>query len=808
MIKKLIFITLLGISFLAGSVLAAPADVFSNSNCYLWIDFDDFSSFNFDANWNDANGMTSACSSSLPSVAPEIYERYMRNLEASTANTIDAWNSQIHTVNLEADAGVFNHGARGFGTNSYNKDMVIYSDDFVGGNWTMSFWGRFDLDTIQTGASGHANTIILDWGGDDYGSADAKDTMNIRFYTNNKRFEAHGMLGSSQLTLGSSTLLGYSDNNVITDENWHFIVINFDDVNNEWAFYVDGQDVTASADTSVSSSPTHYSWHMYERNNFADVMFGHGCATFDASDAKINKCATGGYTGTPLIQADDLAFWTADFTQDDLTKFYNEGVGRRLLELSSGADDAIDLDQGLEMYYDVDGVSANTQNDMTNNGHTLTLANTPGQVTGVINYARELDGSSMYGSMYNVSRNIGAISNGFGATLAPGGSDVWAWQFWAKPDNPSSTDTVIGWYRPPQSNNNAIGVEALQCRNGEWNLFYRWEYGTGVHGDGGPSCDSGTWQHMVWVWDGINYKIYKNGELTRSFHKDNYPSWGVNPPYTSCVTGGSTADLEIGIGLGANLNCDSGAHYDYFDGSIDEVGLWYDSTDWLNHHEVECLYNDGLGYSYGAITTASDCTGTGDEGTSQTNGIVSNTGIVYHWTTGYPTGVTGSITYNNTNNLFNYTWNDTQNGADYGQLRIQIYNRTQWQTVSTQSGGSHSGSLTYNASAYVNYTMKADGFISDSSRTYVNNGLIWVDTLQIGTVGQLDGQDFGDDGVFWSAIIIGTFMLFGIWSPPVALGLGVFGLFIVSTLGILDMGGTALWSIVLMAIILMWKIRS
>ena len=104
--------------------------------------------------------------------------------------------------------------------------------------------------------------------------------------------------------------------------------------------------------------------------------------------------------------------------------------------------------------------------------------------------------------------------------------------------------------------------------------------------------------------------------------------------------------------------------------------------------------------------------------------------------------------------------------------------------------------------------MKADGFISDNSRTYVSNGLIWVDTLQIGTIGQLDGQDFGDDGVFWSAIIIGTFMLFGIWSPPVALGLGVFGLFIVSTLGILDMGGTALWSIVLMAIILMWKIRS
>jgi len=755
MIKKLLFITLLGISFLAGSVFAAQLPQVS-SECHMWYQFDETS---------QTSGFTDSCSNE----------------------------DDFESASDSRAGGVFGYG-RDNPTRLLNDDSLdIHYTTNPDTNLTVGGWFRTDL-TNGGGMFHWTDNCPNSFGSNIICNAytvSLNETGGIEFKTN--RF-------------GSGTRIQLASNDgVITDELFHHIVLVYSDDNTADAIstsriLVDGVDVTdTSSYNTFNSGDVSAIYTVSDPRNF---YIGQYCPNMEPLGSAGAPC---GGDEKYALQYDDF-FWltTTNISNSDIRNIYNAGVGRKYLELSTGIDDAINLTEGLEFYIDMDGVSASTQNDVTNNGHTVTLTNSPSQVQGVINNARDFDGSTMYGAPNNVSvqsSNPSTYTTGLGPS-----STFHAFQFWAYPNTPSSQDSLFGAYRPAQSSNNAIGVQAFQCRNSEWNLFYRWEYGTGTLGDIGPDCDANTYQHLIWSNDGFSLRLYKDGVLATSWSTDDEPSWGVNPPYFSICDG---SNQEIPYGIGTNLNCDSSAHYDYFDGSIDEIGHWTSSTDLLNHHEVQCLYNDGLGYSYTAITGTPDCsgTGTGGNGTTTSNGIVSNTGNIYFWNVGYPENITGDITYNSVTKIIDYTWNDTTGGATEGVLELYIKNGTQKQLLTTTTGGTSSGTITFNYTDYTDYGFIANGFIDDDSRTYVTNGLIWVDTLSRG-ITPLNPDDFGNDGLFWSAILIGTLMLFGIWNPPVALGLGLFGVYITSTLGIINLGATALWSIVLIAIIIMWRIRA
>ena len=812
MIKKLILITLLGISFLAGSVLAAPLPAISNANCVFYFNFDQMSTTYGDGLFYGGNANVAPLDNKCGTQDGNLMVPYRIIPVHTTGGTTTDLNwrktdgTGTTTWNMiKANAGVFDKGIY-FDTGDTNMaNFAVINNTFLGENDEMSiaFWLRVD-ETL-------AGPLFEIW---DAGIYERRTRIQAEIDSSTGRIEINSWAG----------LEAYSSNNLITDEDFHFVVITFDDTNNDWYIYLDGQDVTDVNTYNQGSAALEIdNWDLTANRlgfninrDYRDISSSAGSGYNSYSDMpQYLAYSYVTYTDGPIIQLDEISMYNVRLTQSEINQMYNDGVGRRWLELYGGTDDGIDLSDGLKLYYDMDSVSNTLQDDKTGNNYDLQLDNSPIQTTGKINYARDFDGSTQLGRPINITRNSGLIAGNFETALAPSGSTIsTAWAFWAYPNTPSSTDSLLGWYRPPRSNNNAIGVEAYQCRNGEWNLFYRWEYGTGVHGDGGPSCDANVFQHIVWVWDKENFKIYKNGILARSFHEDNVPYYGSSYPYTSCLTGSTDAAKEIEIGLGTNLNCQyphvPSSSYDFFNGIIDEVAFYYNDSDILNHHEVKCLYNSGLGYTYLAITGNPTCTGStsgSGSGTNVTDGIVTNTGNIYYWNVGYPNQVTGDITYNSVTKMINYTWYDGGAATDYGRLEVYIWNGTTKQLIHGANGGTDSGTLLFNYTAYADYSFIAHGFISDVTRTYVTNGLIWVDTLTRGST-PLNPDDFGNDGLFWSAIIIGSLMLFGIWNPPVAVGLGLFGLYITSVLGIISLGSTALWSIILMAIIVMWRIRA
>lgn len=70
-----------------------------------------------------------------------------------------------------------------------------------------------------------------------------------------------------------------------------------------------------------------------------------------------------------------------------------------------------------------------------------------------------------------------------------------------------------------------------------------------------------------------------------------------------------------------------------------------------------------------------------------------------------------------------------------------------------------------------------------------------------------DLKDFGDMGLLMGMILVIVLSMIGIWNPPVAIGLGVLGIFISSTLGLITGVGGSLMSIVIVGIVMAYKVR-
>jgi len=220
-------------------------------------------------------------------------------------------------------------------------------------------------------------------------------------------------------------------------------------------------------------------------------------------------------------------------------------------------------EENLFHYYDF---NENTSSSVTDyiHGINFNLINSPLWVNGINGSAIEFDGNSQYLS------NTSALSWDGMTSIS---ISWWQWH-----DN-SGLDGLIqhciddnDWFI--QSNYGSIRVEHKTSGYSDW--F-----------QGNTSETLNSWESYVFIFNGSESRLYKNTELI-----------GLNTNYNGYIIDSGT-NFYIGKDMCTNN------YGDYWDGKIDELGVWYNYS--LTTNEIEDIYN-GWVYDYNSPPKAGNIT--------------------------------------------------------------------------------------------------------------------------------------------------------------------------------------------------------
>lgn len=138
---------------------------------------------------------------------------------------------------------------------------------------------------------------------------------------------------------------------------------------------------------------------------------------------------------------------------------------------------------------------------------------------------------------------------------------------------PDEKFTIAFWmynYANANSDGGIISKRIFGGTQGQWEYsihsgsastalnFYAWNDGGACTAflDDDPVWTTNTWTHYVWVADGDTAKLYRDGKIM-----------GMAPRDTACQMINAGGDVAIGVGGGFGQNA-------YFDGKIDDLGIW------------------------------------------------------------------------------------------------------------------------------------------------------------------------------------------------------------------------------------------
>jgi len=158
-----------------------------------------------------------------------------------------------------------------------------------------------------------------------------------------------------------------------------------------------------------------------------------------------------------------------------------------------------------------------------------------------------------------------------------------------------------------------------------------------------------------------------------------------------------------------------------------------------------------------------------------------------------------TFSYNTTTNILKYTFVDLTGGSNFNRLQVDLlrWNETAF-TVCNKNLTATSGSILCNVSAYSGGDFTAKAYISRSPEVLVDIWKFKDASLAI----------LGEDGIFFTLIMIVTIGFVGIWNPVVGIALLAFSFFIAQIMGFTTFSlGTAI-IIVGWAIYFIWKVKS
>jgi hypothetical protein len=323
---------------------------------------------------------------------------------------------------------------------------------------------------------------------------------------------------------------------------------------NEW-YACDVADTPTGVKTAASDITIFGKANVYTGLNDGE-LYWQNTSTWD----QISLTGNGTKIGQALSSTTLLVDIDTELTGSSMiTQFVNETISANY----SGS---------LVAYWESD--DSGTFPDATGNGHTGTINGATFTASGFINGAYDYDG---------VNDEV-TVTDSDDFSFVTGGTDTaFSISFWIYHDSTSGADTVI--------------AKQNQGTNEEWFIYLG---GTGIIivrmcssvGNNTEVFTTGTvsqsaWHHIVITYDGSEsisgVTIYLDGA---SASLDTPSVTGAG--FTGFTN--TAEDVRIGsrrVGGGAN---------NFFDGKIDEIGVWKGRE--LNLTEVASIYNDGAGIPY------------------------------------------------------------------------------------------------------------------------------------------------------------------------------------------------------------------
>jgi len=180
--------------------------------------------------------------------------------------------------------------------------------------------------------------------------------------------------------------------------------------------------------------------------------------------------------------------------------------------------------------------------------------------------------------------------------------------------------------------------------------------------------------------------------------------------------------------------------------------------------------------------------------------------------TGLPNGYAAELVFNITTGQWNYTWTDSVGTLNNTDLEVWVYDNNQYFQIGTNTSASNSSSMRLDTyTAYENQTTRAFAYLTDYNRTFVGgastilllSGIHYAPSIINASTYTIDEPE----GVFWAMTLMGSMIMISSYNPPVAVMMGVAGLFLTSYMGFFEISQGVLMLIALMAGILVWRLK-
>jgi len=157
-----------------------------------------------------------------------------------------------------------------------------------------------------------------------------------------------------------------------------------------------------------------------------------------------------------------------------------------------------------------------------------------------------------------------------------------------------------------------------------------------------------------------------------------------------------------------------------------------------------------------------------------------------------------SLVYDEITKIWSYTYVDTSGTTNYGRLHVYQEKGGGETTICNVNSSSSAATLICNVTDYEG-NIYAAGYISRSPEVLVYLKSILNSGLK---------DIFGMEGLFLSFFILLMLALVGLWNPAVGIILMVFGMILMTFIGLASFGATTIWGIIFIAIIILWSLRT
>jgi len=163
-----------------------------------------------------------------------------------------------------------------------------------------------------------------------------------------------------------------------------------------------------------------------------------------------------------------------------------------------------------------------------------------------------------------------------------------------------------------------------------------------------------------------------------------------------------------------------------------------------------------------------------------------------------------TLKFDKDTNIYTFSWTDISGKDLTYRLFVErlLWNETT--KVCNKTSTTTFGSLTCNVgSTNASYMAKVYRTIPGSAPKETKLGML---AAKVGDIFDVFGYK-GKEGLLWSFILLMTMITIGYWYPPAGVGLYLFGVIILGTIGILHVSPTILVAQMVIGIIFIWAFR-